>query len=100
MTPSPKPVDPAVLPGPKDQTIGSEAITVDDIKRHAEAVRNAALDGVKQTVDGTLKSNKTAIIAAAVGVAVVGMSVAYFLGRSTAKRLAEPWCPPGCVPRR
>jgi hypothetical protein len=38
------------------------------------------------------------IVAGAVAVLVVGVSLVYFMGRSTAKKLSEPWCPPGCVP--
>ncbi len=99
MTPStPKPGDPAVLPGGPNETLGSEAVTVEDIKRHAEAVRTAATEGIKATVDEQLKSNRTVLIGVAIGAVVVGMSVAYLVGRSTAKRLAEPWCPPGCQP--
>jgi hypothetical protein len=99
MTPkTPEPGDITVLPGQPARTVSAEGVTVDDIKRRAERIRALAVDGVRQRAEETMKQNSTMIVAGAVAVLVVGVSLAYFMGRSTARKLAEPWCPPGCRP--
>jgi hypothetical protein len=99
MTPkTPDPGDVAVLPGPPRRTVAAEGVTVDDIKRRAERIRSLAVDGMKQKAEETMQQRSTTIVVGAVAVLVVGVSLAYFMGRSTARKLAEPWCPPGCKP--
>ena len=99
MTPkTPEPGAVAVLPGQPTRTVSAEGVTVDDIKRRAERIRALAVDGVKQKAEETMKQNSTTIVVGAVAVLVVGVSLAYFVGRSTARRLSQPWCPPGCKP--
>jgi hypothetical protein len=93
-----QPGDPAVLPGPPARTVSADGITVEDIKRRAERIRSLTVDGLRQQAQDTLKENSTIIAAGAVAVLVVGVSLAYFMGRSTARRLSQPWCPPGCKP--
>lgn len=99
-----KPGTEVALPGrPQPREITGGAVGIEDIKRRAEYIRELAVEGAKeqaeQAVDQVRSQSTQIIVAVGIGF-VVAVGIAYFVGRSTAKRLSEPWCPPGCSPDR
>jgi hypothetical protein len=88
-----------VLPGrPAARQIQGDAVSITDLKRRAEYIRELAVTGVEKRAQTVVKATGTqaVIIGAVAVVAVIG--IAYFIGRSTAKQMSQPWCPPGCRP--
>ena len=101
MTPDkPMPGQPVQLPGAPTRTISAEGITVDDLKRRAERIRTAVSTGAEATYKETIATQSARILMIGAGVVVVAVGLAYFAGSARARRVSQPWCPPGCKPVR
>jgi len=101
MTPdTPAPGQPVRLPSAPTRTISAQGITVDDLKRRAERVRNAVVTGANETYQETIATQSARILMIGAGVVVLAIGVAYFAGSARARRASQPWCPPGCKPVR
>ena len=99
MTPEPPvPGQPVRLPAAPSRTISSEGVTVDDLKRRAERVRDAVVTGVNDTYEETIATQGARILAIGAGVVILAIGLAYFAGSARARRASQPWCPPGCKP--
>lgn len=73
-----------------DQTPAPERVTLDDIKRRAEAVKASAITEAKEAVDTVVASDARRTLAIVAGVVVLAAGIAYFLGtRSGRAALAE-----------
>jgi hypothetical protein len=102
MTPPDAPTtgQPVRLPSAPGRTIAAEGITVEDLKRRAERVRNAVVTGAEATYRETAATQGARILLISAGVVVAAIGIAYFAGSARARRLSEPWCPPRCRPVR
>jgi hypothetical protein len=101
MTPdAPVPGQPVLLPAAPSRTMSAEGVTVDDLKRRAERVRDAVVTGTQATYKETLSTQGARILVIGAGVVVLAIGLAYFAGSARARRVSEPWCPPGCRPAR
>ena len=99
MTPdAPVPGQPVRLPAAPSRTISAQGVTVDDLKRRAERVRNAVVTGATDTYNETIATQSARILMIGAGVVVVAIGLAYFAGSAKARRVSQPWCPPGCKP--
>jgi hypothetical protein len=72
-----------------------ERVTLDQIKRRAEAIGDRAVSDSKRLANEIYEQNVSKTIIVAVGVVLVAASLAYFLGTRAGRRAATPAPPHG-----
>lgn len=87
MTPVPQEGQPLYVPP-------AERVSIDEIKHRAEEIQDLAVTESKRLVSEVYEQNMTRAALVAVGVVLVAASVAYLLGRATARRVVVPDVPP------
>ena len=71
-----------------------ERVTLDQLKRRAEAVSNLTVLESKRIASDVYEENVSKAVLIAVGVVVVAASLAYFLGSRAGRRVAAASTPP------
>lgn len=63
-----------------DHNPATERVTLDDIKRRAEAVKTRAVTEAKDVVDTVVATDARRTLAIVAGVVILAAGIAYFLG--------------------
>lgn len=78
---------------PKNQPLyvpPEERVTLEELKARVSQVQDLALHRAKETVHRVYEQDTTKLALVAVGVVVVAVSLAYFMGAAAGRRGSEP----------